>query len=104
MQNQPPSAPQRTLQLPLLIAIAAFVLWQAFQMAENVQARVSLNAARDGQSGPLTESENIRRQFNSIVSRTLDLSRQGDADAKAIIDAFAKRGVTFVPPRNQPPR
>ena len=67
MQNQPPSAPQRTLQLPLLIAIVAFALWQAFQMAENVQARVSLNAARDGQSGPLTESENIRRQFNSIV-------------------------------------
>ena len=33
-----------------------------------------------------------------------ELSRQGDADAKAIIDAFAKRGVTFVPPRAQPPR
>jgi len=104
MQNQPPTASQRTLQIPLLIALVAFVAWQGFQMLEVVQARSSLIAAREGQTGPMTESDTVRRQFNTLVGRTLELSRQGDADAKAIIDAFAKRGVTFVPPGNQPPR
>ncbi|HVM77902.1 MAG TPA: hypothetical protein VMU06_02715 [Stellaceae bacterium] len=104
MQNQPPSAPRRTLHIPFLIALVAFVAWQGFQMVELVQARSSLIATRDGQTGPMTESEKVRNQFNVLVGRTLELSRQGDADAKAIIDAFAKRGVTFIPPRNQPAR
>ena len=104
MQNQPPSAPRRTLHLPFLIALVAFLAWQGFQMVEVVQARSSLVATRDGQTGPVAESDKIRAQFNQLVGRTLELSKQGDADAKAILDAFAKRGVTFVPPRNQPQR
>jgi len=104
MQNQPPSAPKRTLHIPFLIALVAFVAWQGFQMIELVQARSSLIATRDGQTGPIAESEKMRTQFNALVGRTLDLSKQGDADAKAIIEAFAKRGVTFIPPRNQPQR
>lgn len=104
MQSQPPSVPQRSLNLPFLIALAAFLAWQGFQMVELVQARGSLNSAREGQTGPMAESEKVRSQFNALVGRTLELSRQGDADAKAIIDAFAKRGVTFIPPRGQPAR
>jgi len=104
MQNQPPSAARRSLNLPFLIAVVAFLAWQAFQLIELVQARSSLVAMREGQTGPMAESEKVRNQFNSLVSRTLELSRQGDADAKAIIDAFAKRGVTFIPPRTQQQR
>ena len=104
MQNQPPSAPPRRLHIPLLIALVAFVAWQGFQMAEVVSSHSSLVAAREGQVGPLAESEQMQRQLTALVTGTRDLAQKGDPDAKAIVDAFAKRGVTFVPPRSPAPR
>ena len=104
MQNQPPSAPPRRLHIPLLIALVAFVAWQGFQTAEVVSAHSSLVAARDGQAGPLAESEQMQRQLTALVTGTRDLAQKGDPDAKAIVDAFAKRGLSFVPPRPPAPR
>jgi hypothetical protein len=104
MQNQPPSAPSRPLHIPLLIALVAFVAWQGFQTIELVSARSSLVAAREGQNGPIAESEQMERQLRALATGTRDLAQKGDADAKTIVDAFAKRGLTFAQPRAPAPR
>ena len=104
MQNQPPSAPPRRLHIPLLIALVAFVAWQGFQTVEVVSAHSSLLAAREGQNGPIAEAEQMQRQLNALAIGTRELAQKGDADAKAIVDAFAKRGLTFLPARPPVPR
>ena len=104
MQNQPPSASPRRLHIPLLITLVAFVAWQGFQTVEVVSAHSSLLAAREGQNGPIGEAEQTERQLRALVAGTRELAQRGDADAKAIVDAFAKRGLTFLPPRPPAPR
>jgi hypothetical protein len=82
----------------------AFVAWQGFQTVELVSARSSLSVAREGQNGPIAESEQMERQLRALATGTRDLAQKGDADAKTIADAFAKRGLTFLPPRAPAPR
>jgi len=48
----------------------------------------------------VAESNKMRQQLNALASRTAALAQKGDPDAKAIIDAYAKRGLTFVTPKS----
>jgi hypothetical protein len=98
MQNGSVAGPhEHSIYIPVLIGLAALVGLLGFQAIELSQARGSLRAQHEGQNTAIEASEKMRQQLGTIVSRTADLAQKGDPDAKAIVDAYAKRGLQFVP-------
>ena len=90
---------QHSVFIPVVIGLVALVGLLAFQAVELWQVRGALRAQRDGQSSAMEASEKIRQQLATIASKTAELAQRGDPDAKALVDAYAKRGVQFLPPK-----
>ena len=88
-----------SVYIPILIGLVALVGLLGFQCIELFEARGALRAQRDGQNSAMDASEKMRQQLVTIASKTADLAQKGDPDAKAIVDAYAKRGLQFVPPK-----
>jgi len=99
MQNAPPRVSQHSSYLPLLIVLIAFLGFQAFQTFELLVTHRTLTQAREDQTGPVAEAEKMRRQLVTLASKTAELAKNGDLDAKSIVDEYARRGLTFVPPQ-----
>ncbi len=86
-----------SVYIPMLIGLVALVGLLGFQAIELWQLRGTLRAQRDGQNSAMEASEKMRQQLVTIASKTAELAQKGDPDAKAIVDAYAKRGLQFVP-------
>jgi len=98
MQNGSVAVPrEHSIYVPVLIGLAALVGLLGFQAIELSQARGTLSAQREGQNAAMEASEKLRQQLGTIASKTAELAQKGDLDAKAIVDAYAKRGLQFVP-------
>lgn len=89
-----------SLAVPVLIGLLALAGFQGFQTVELLSARSALNTALQEQQGPIATGQSVRRQINQLAAQTAELAQKGDADAKAIADEFAKRGLVFVPRKN----
>jgi hypothetical protein len=88
-----------SVYIPVLIGLVALVGLLGFQGMELWQQRGTLRAQREGQNSAMDASEKMRQQLITIASKTAELAQKGDPDAKAIVDAYAKRGLQFVPPK-----
>ena len=109
MDNEPAMPRQQSVYIPLLIGLAALVGFLGFQVVELWRAHNQLVDERDGQEAAIVEADKMRRQLTVLASKTAELAQKGDPDAKAIVDEYARRGLTFLPPRavsggNPPPR
>jgi hypothetical protein len=81
----------------LLLTLVAFTGFLAFQTMQLVQARGAIAQMHKAQDQAYAESSKLRQQLNQLAGRTATLAAQGDANAKAIVRAFARQGVTFRP-------
>jgi hypothetical protein len=86
-----------SVYIPVLIGLVALVGLLSFQGVELFQVRGALRAQREGQNTAMEASEKMRQQLITIASKTADLAQKGDPDAKALVDAYAKRGLQFLP-------
>lgn len=84
--------------LPMLLALVALFLYFAFQTVELVRARGQLAQLRAGQAAALNDGAKIRGQFDALAGGTALLAQQGNAEAKAIVAEFGRRGFTFRTP------
>ena len=82
-----------SVYIPVLIGLVALVGLLGFQCVELWQQRSTLHTQRDGQNSAIDASEKMRQQLATIALKTGDLAQKGDADAKAIVDAYSKRGL-----------
>src|SRR5262245_7861917 len=92
-----PKSREHSIYIPVVIGLVALVGLLAFQAVELWGVHGALNTERDGQSAALEASEKMRQQLATIASKTADLAAKGDPDAKALVDAYAKRGLQFLP-------
>jgi NAD/NADP transhydrogenase alpha subunit len=99
MQDDPAMPGQHSVYIPVLIGLAALVGLLAFQAVELSQVHGALIAQRDGQNAAIEASDKMRQQLVTIASKTAELAQKGDPDAKALVDAYAKRGLQFAPPK-----
>jgi hypothetical protein len=100
MQDDLSMPGQHSVYIPVLIGLVALVGLLTFQAVELWQVRGALIGQRDGQGTAIAESDKIRQQLTSIASKTVELAQKGDPDAKAVVEAYAKRGlITFAPPK-----
>lgn len=93
----------RALTLPLILGLVAFLISQGFQTVELVRGHSNLSAERQAQEEQIAKSNQLRQQLSTLLNKTSDLAKGGDAEAKTIVDDFAKRGITFVPTKDAKP-
>jgi hypothetical protein len=90
------------LQLQLLLLSSAFVLLLSFQTYSLIRDRVALFSVRAGQEANVQQSLKLRQQLDSLAKGTARLADDGDANARAVVDAMRKQGVTLKAPPGQP--
>jgi hypothetical protein len=87
----------------LTITIIAIILWFSFQAFQFVRERSNLRLVKANQDGAMQESERVRGQFQSLMTKISELANQGHAGAKMVMDELQKRGVGVAPPEEKPP-
>ena len=96
-----PMSRDHSVYIPILIGLVALVGLLAFQGIELWQVRGALDNQHESQNAAMEASQKMRQQLASIASKTADLAQKGDPDAKALVDAYAKRGLKFLPAKQQ---
>ena len=92
------TGPDRTgLGLPLLIGLAAFVLFLGFQAIQLLRERSVLATIAQAQDAPVSEGDRARRQLESLLSGTAKHAHDGDTAAKGVMDGLAKQGINYNP-------
>ena len=99
MQDDSDMPGQHSVYIPIVIGLVALVGLLGFQAVELWQVHGALIAQRDGQNAAIEASDKMRQQLVTIASKTADLAQKGDPDAKALVEAYAKRGLQFVAPK-----
>jgi hypothetical protein len=96
VNEQPPEepAPRRTdrSNLALTLALISLLLWFGFQAFQMIRERGNLSLVRASQDTAMQESEKIRAQFQSLLSKLSDLANKGHPGAKMIIEELQNRG------------
>jgi hypothetical protein len=89
--------------LALSLALVALVFWFGFQAFQMVRERGNLGVVRTSQDSAIQEAEQIRAQFESLISKLSDLASKGHAGAKMVLDELQNRGVGAAPDSAGPP-
>jgi len=79
--------------LPLLLTIAALLLWLAAETWALYGARSELRTVRQQQEEALQQSRQVRGQLQSIMVGTRRLASEGNVNARRILDQLEQRGI-----------
>jgi uncharacterized protein HemX len=89
--------------IALTITLVSLILWFGFQAFQFVKQRSDLRLLKANQETAMQESQKIRVQFQTLMTKTAELANQGHAGAKMVIDELQKRGVGVgVAPEEKP--
>ena len=91
--NETTDTVARASNLPLVITISALLVYFAFQTFQLVRERSSLSELRVNLEAPLQESQKVRSQLESLLTKTTELANQGNPAAKTVVEELQKRGV-----------
>lgn len=80
----------------LLIALTLFIM-MFFQSCQLVRQRDLLHTVIANQDAPLKEAQKVRKQLDSIAKSTLQLSTQGNENAKRLVEQLKSQGITINP-------
>jgi hypothetical protein len=79
--------------LPLLLTLAALLIWFGFQTFQLIVERNSLSALQASFDSALQESQKMQGQLQALVTKTVELADQGNAAAKGALAELEKRGI-----------
>jgi K+-transporting ATPase A subunit len=87
--------------VPLLLVIAALLVWFGFQTVQLVAERSQVETLHGNQTPVFQNAQRMRRQLDTLAAGTQRLADGGNANAKAITDALRQRGITINPEAGQ---
>jgi hypothetical protein len=88
--------------IALTITIIALIFWFGFQAFQLVRERSNLRVVKTNQEVAMQESERIRGQFQTLMTKIAELANQGHAGAKMVMEELQKRGVGIAPEEKPP--
>ena len=91
---------EKSTFLPFLIALLALIGWFAFQSVQLFEERGALSASREAQEPQVQNSSKLRASLDAMARETARLAKQGNTNARLLIDELQKRGVTVNPDDN----
>ncbi|MBI2211447.1 MAG: hypothetical protein HYV05_14150 [Deltaproteobacteria bacterium] len=86
-------AERRPSRLPLILTIASLLVWFGFQTVQLVVERGNLSLVKGNLEAPMQESQKVRAQLEAVINKTAELAKQGNANAKMVIEELEKRGI-----------
>jgi hypothetical protein len=96
------SLERRGSSLPVILTLVSVFIWFAFQTLQLVVERNNLSAVKANFESAVQESQKMQSQLQSLVSKTLELSNQGNPAAKAAVLELEKRGIPIKGAAPQP--
>ena len=94
-ETQPPAT--EGLNLPLVIALVALLIFFGFQTFQLYSDRNSLRSVKANQESAIQEAQKVQAQFKTILSKTTELANQGHPGARFVVEELQKRGVGVAP-------
>lgn len=89
-----PSASQgRGFNLPLTLTLVALLVWFAFQTSQFIVERSNLSALRANLDAAAEQSEKLRAQLQSLITKTAALANEGNAAAQDVVQELEKKGI-----------
>lgn len=86
-------ADSRSPILPLVLTLAALLLYFAFQTLNLTFERGNLLQVKASQEGAIQEAERIQVQFKTLISRTGQLAEKGHPGAKMVMEGLQAQGL-----------
>jgi hypothetical protein len=103
-EQEPVEVKTGASSIALTLTLVALVLWFGFQAFQLVRDRSSLQVVKANQETAMQESEKIRTQFQTLMTKTAELANKGHAGAKMVIDELQRRGLGMgAGPEEKPP-
>ncbi len=84
---------RRASRLALILTIVSLLVWFGFQTVQLVVERGNLSLVKGNFEAPMQESQKVRAQLEALITKTAELAKQGNANAKAVIEELEKRGI-----------
>ena len=91
---------EKSTFLPFLIVLLVLIGWFAFQSVQLFEERGALSASREAQEPQVQNSSKLRASLDAMARETARPAKQGNANARLLIDELQKRGVTVNPDDN----
>jgi len=95
--SEPAPARQGGLNLPVIITLAALIIWFGFQTLQLFRERANLSFVKSNQDSAIQESEKIRLQFQTVMTKTSELASKGHPGARLVMEELQKRGFGVAP-------
>jgi hypothetical protein len=83
--------------LPLLLVTCAMVALLSFQAWQIYENRSVLAELRTSQMPAYREAQRLQDQLEGVAAGTAQLARQGNQNARMIVEALRSRGITINP-------
>lgn len=88
---------RRSVFVPLLILMVAYLVWTVFQTSQLMRERDTLANLHLNQEKQMQESKKLRESLDKIARETQLLANRGNKSALLIVEELRKRGVTINP-------
>lgn len=79
--------------LPLIITLAALLIYFGFQTISLLAERSNLGLIKASQEQSLQEAQKTQAQFRAIVTKTGELADKGHAGAKMVMEGLQRQGM-----------
>lgn len=103
-QAQPGAAQPPPSNLPLIVTLAALLIYFAFQTVQLLIERDNLTAVKRSQDGALKEAQKVQGQFKALISKTNELAEKGHAGARMVMESLERQGLGGSPETPPPSR
>jgi hypothetical protein len=93
--------PRHSIFWPLLLLLAALLVWFSFQLVQILRERDNQIAVQNSQEAQIQNANKLRATADALALGTYRLASQGNPNAKFLVDYLAKRGITINPPQQK---
>ena len=91
----PPHAPSAFM--PIFLLVLAVGGWGGFQLLQLYREQQTLMAMHETQQKQVDDAAKLRASLEAIARDTAALAKDGNANAKLVVDELRKRGVNINP-------
>lgn len=90
---EPAAAQPPPSNLPLIITLAALLIYFAFQTVQLFIERDNLTTMKRSQDGALQEAQKVQGQFKTLITKTNELAEKGHAGARMVMESLQRQGL-----------
>lgn len=97
MSSRDKSASRHSVFFPILLLASSLALMTGFQSMQLMREGETLQQRQAQQKGLLEEATKVRQQLEAVAQGTALLAREGNNNARQLLEQLRKAGITVNP-------